>query len=237
MRKNIRLVATALIVSLAGGCASSDRMIGRPDLIAVQQSELPPPTIANQILEKRPYLIGPRDRVVIEVYGVPELTRTLAVDANGQISLPLLGTMEAAGKSPAELAQIIKTGLSGRFVRNPQVTVNADTNNQVFTVDGQVKKPGLYPVIGKMTLQKAVASAEGATDAADTNYVVIFRQVGERQMAGVYDLRAIRRGQYADPEIFTNDIVLVGEDRNQRLIQTLISSAAILSGPLIAIIR
>jgi len=182
-------------------------------------------------------LIGPRDKVVIEVYNVPELTRTLQVDANGQISLPLLGTIDAAGKSPAELSRLITAGLTGRFVRNPQVTVNADTTNQIITVDGQVKTPGLYPVLGKMTLQKAIASAQGVTDYANTNYVVVFRKVGDRQMAGVYDLRAVRRGQYADPEVFTNDIIFVGDDANRRLIQTLISSAALLSGPLIAILN
>ena len=234
---NMKCGAAAFLLLLAGGCASSDRMIGRPDLTVAELTALPPPTTADQILERRPYLIGPRDKVVIEVYNVPELTRTLQVDANGQISLPLLGTIEAAGKSPAELSEIIRTGLTGRFVRNPQVSVNADTINQVITVDGQVKTPGLYPVLGKMTLQKAVASAQGVTTDANTSYVVIFRQVGERQMAGVYDLQAIRRGQYADPEVFTNDIVYVGEDRSNRLIQTLISSAAIVSGPLIAILN
>lgn len=236
MQMKISLGA-AFFLLLCGGCASSDKMIGRPDLNVVQLADLPAPTNADQILERRPYLIGPRDKVVIEVYNVPELTRTLQVDANGQISLPLLGTMEAAGKSPAELAQLITNGLSGRFVRHPQVSVNADTINQTFTVDGQVKTPGLYPVLGKMTLQRAVASAQGVTDYANTNYVVVFRQVGERQMAGVYDLRAIRRGQYADPEVFTNDIVFVGEDSSRRLIQTLISTAAVLSGPLIAILK
>lgn len=224
-------------MALVTACSSGDRLIGRPGLTVVQQQELPPPTVADQILERRPYLIGPRDKVTIEVYNVPELSRTLSVDANGQISLPLLGTLDAAGRSPAELAQFIKTGLAARYVRNPQVTVNADAINQVFTVDGQVKEPGLYPVLGKMTLQKAVASGKGLTENANTNYVVVFRQVGDKQMAAVYDLRAIRRGQYADPEIFTNDVVYVGDNPNRRLISTLISLAAVASGPLIAILN
>jgi len=234
---NIRLGVAAFLLLLSGGCASPDKMIGRSDLTVTQFSDLPAPTDADQILERRPYLIGPRDKVVIEVYNVPELTRTLQVDANGQISLPLLGTIDAAGKSPADLSRLITAGLTGRFVRNPQVTVNADTTNQIITVDGQVKTPGLYPVLGKMTLQKAIASAQGLTDYANTNYIVVFRKVGDRQMAGVYDLRAIRRGQYADPEVFTNDIIFVGDDANRRLVQTLISSAALLSGPLIAILN
>lgn len=234
--KFARRAAILLLVTLSG-CYSTDRMVGRSDLTVVRQGDLPAPQGADQILQQRPYLIGPLDKVTIEVYQVPELTRTLQVDANGQISLPLLGTISAAGKSPAELSEFIVTNLRGRYVRNPQVTVNADTINQTFTVDGQVKEPGLYPVLGKMTLQRAVASAKGLSEYANTNYVVIFRQVGEQQMAGIYDLRAIRQGEYPDPEVFTNDIVLVGESGGQRAIQTIITSGALLTGPLIAILQ
>ncbi|WP_235515005.1 polysaccharide biosynthesis/export family protein [Sphingomonas sp. Leaf25] len=234
--KFARRAAILLTITLTG-CYSTDRMVGRPDLSVVQQGDLPAPLGSDQILQQRPYLIGPLDKVVIEVYQVPELTRTLQVDANGQISLPLLGTVSAAGKSPAELATYITENLRGRYVRNPQVTVNADTINQTFTVDGQVKEPGLYPVLGKMTLQRAVASAKGLSEYANTNYVVIFRQVGDRQMAGIYDLRAIRQGQYPDPEVFTNDIVLVGESGGRRAIQNIIASGALLTGPLIAILQ
>lgn len=230
-------VSAALCVVALSGCYSTDRMVGRPDLTVVKQDFLPPPQGSDQILQRRPYLIGPLDKVTIEVYNVPELTRSLQVDANGQISLPLLGTLEAAGKSPAELSALIATGLRGRYVRDPQVTVNADAINQTVTVDGQVKEPGLYPVLGRMTLQKAIASAQGLSDYANTNYVVVFRQVGDRQMAGIYDLRAIRQGMYADPEVFTNDVVFVGESGQRRAIQTLVASGALLTGPLIAVLQ
>ena len=229
--------AAAVLLVVLSGCYSTDRMVGRTDLTVVEQGDLPPPQGSDQILQQRPYLIGPLDKVTIEVYQVAELTRTLQVDANGQISLPLLGTISAAGKSPAQLADFIANSLRGRYVRNPQVTVNADTINQTFTVDGQVKEPGLYPVLGKMTLQRAIASAKGLTEYANTNYVVVFRQVGDRQMAGIYDLRAIRQGMYGDPEVFTNDIVLVGESGGRRAIQNLIASGALLTGPLIAILQ
>lgn len=234
-----KLASSAAILSLVvlSGCYSTDRMVGRSDLTVVEQGSLPPPLGSDQILQQRPYLIGPLDKVTIDVYNVPELTRTLQVDANGQISLPLLGTIAAAGKSPADLSTLISNGLRGRFVRNPQVTVNADTINQTITVDGQVKEPGLYPVLGKMTLQKSIASAKGLGEYANTNYVVVFRQVGARQMAGIYDLRAIRQGMYPDPEVFTNDIVLVGESGGRRIIQNVIASGALLTGPLIAILQ
>lgn len=237
MRSKFARVAAVFCAVAISGCYSTDRMVGRADLTVVNQDFLPPPQGSDQILQRRPYLIGPLDKVTVEVYNVPELTRSLQVDANGQISLPLLGTLEAAGKSPAELAAVIAGGLRGRYVRDPQVTVNADAINQTITVDGQVKEPGLYPVLGKMTLQKAIASAKGISEFANTSYVVIFRQVGDRQMAGIYDLRAIRQGMYADPEVFTNDVVLVGESGQRRAIQTLVASGALLTGPLIAILQ
>ncbi|RYD98873.1 MAG: cell surface protein SprA, partial [Sphingobacteriales bacterium] len=75
----------------------------------------------------RPYLIGPFDKLKVDVYGIEEMDREMQVDASGRVSFPLAGIMEAAGKTPAELA----TNLTQRlrpFVKNPQVTVNIEEN-------------------------------------------------------------------------------------------------------------
>ncbi len=107
----------------------------------------------------------------------------------------------------------------------------------MITVDGQVKQPGLYPVTGRMTLQRAVATARGLTEYANTNYVVVFRQVNNQEMAALYDLRAIRQGIYSDPEVFANDLVLVGEARGLRMFETLLQGAAVLVAPIVTLVR
>src|SRR3546814_12026329 len=90
----------------------------------------------------------------------------------------------------------------GRYVRNPQVTVNIKSSvSQVVTVDGEVKEPGLYPVTNQMTLMRVIASAKGLSEFAKQEQVVILRTVDNQRMAGLYDISAIRLGAYADPQI------------------------------------
>ena len=227
------LSSVALAVT---GCAGA-RLIGRPDLQVVAGSDLPAPLRDDLVLQRRSYIIGPFDRVDISVYGVPELTRQIQVDANGRFSLPLVGEIEAAGHTPAELGDLIGARLRGRYVRDPQVSVNADTVNQMITVDGEVETPGLYPVTGRMTLQRAIARAQGTTEYARTNFVVVFRRVNNQDMAALYDLRAIRQGVYADPEVYANDVVYVGESQARRIFNTVIQSSGLLTAPLIAVLQ
>lgn len=230
------LLACALAATLMG-CVRDDTLVGRADLEVVEQGDLPPPGREDLILQQRSYVIGPLDRVTIDVYGVPDVSRTVQVDASGTVALPLVGEVLAAGRTPSELASEIADRLRNRYVRDPQVTVNADTVNQMITVDGQVKQPGLYPVTGRMTLQRAVATARGLTEYANTNYVVVFRQVNNQEMAALYDLRAIRQGIYSDPEVFANDLVLVGEARGLRMFETLLQGAAVLVAPIVTLVR
>lgn len=233
-----RLIVAAATVActLLAGCAS-DRFVGRPDLTVVEQTELPAPDRSDLIVQRRSYVVGPFDRVSIDVYGVPELSRTVNVDASGVISLPLAGTVPAAGRTATELAAAVADRLRGRYVRDPQVTVNTEAVNQTITVDGEVKQPGLYPVTGRMTLIRAVATARGLSEYGNANHVVVFRQVQGKQMAALYDLRAIRQGKYADPEVYANDVVSVGESGNAVIFQRIVASSALLAAPLVAILN
>ncbi len=228
-------VAGALVLSLSG-CAR-ERLIGRTDLKVVEASALPAPTRGDLILEQRSYVIGPLDKVAVNVYGVPELSQTVSVDASGEIALPLIGVIEASGKSTSQLASLIADRLRGRYVRDPNVTVSADTISQVITVDGQVTEPGLYPVIGRMTLLRSIASAKGMSEFADSSYVVVFRRVGNQQMAALYDVRAIRQGLYADPEVFANDVVEVGESNGRRTFKDIISGSGLIIAPIVALLQ
>lgn len=232
----VSLVLASCAALLLSACAE-DKFVGRPNLQVVANTELPAPERQDLILQQRSYLIGPLDRVAIDVYGVGELSRTIQVDASGTIALPLAGILVAAGKTPNELADMIAARLRGRYIRDPQVTVNTETVNQFITVDGEVRTPGLYPVSGRMTLIRAIARAEGETDFANTSYVVVFRRVNNHDMAALYDLRAIRQGIYSDPEVFANDVVSVGESRSRRVFQTLIQSSALLTAPVVALLN
>lgn len=204
----------------------------------VESNELPPPDRSDLIELNRPYLIGPFDKLVIDVFGIEELSKKeVQTDAGGRISFPLAGIIEAAGRTPGELEQILAERLRGRFVRNPQVTVNLkETVSQVITVDGEVKEPGLYPVIGRMTLMRAVATAKGAAEFAKLDDVVVFRTVKNQRMAALYNLKAIRRGYYEDPEVFANDVVVVGDSSARRIFKDALQVVPLLITPLIYIL-
>jgi polysaccharide biosynthesis/export protein len=226
---------------LAAGCATSrDKDLGGdPSIKVLASADLPMPDRSDLIGEDRPYLIGPFDKLVIDVFGIEELSKKeVQTDASGRISFPLAGVIEAAGKTPAEVEELLESRLRGAYVRDPQVTVNLkETVSQVITVDGQVKEPGLYPVVGRMTLMRAVATAKGAAEFAKLEDVVIFRTVKGQKLAALYNLRAIRRGAYQDPEVFANDVVVVGDSKARRLFKDLLQILPALSTPIVVALQ
>lgn len=241
MNKVIFFVASLALLS---GCAGKDNdlragVAGAPSNIEVASGELPVPGKSDLFEQSRPYMIGPFDKLVISVFGIEELNqKEVQTDASGRISFPLAGVIEASGKTPAEVAEEIERRMRSRFVRDPQVTVNLkETVSQVMTVDGEVKEPGLYPVIGRMTLMRAVATAKGTTEFAKLRDVIIFRNIGGQKMAGVYNLKAIRQGYYADPEVFANDVVVVGDSPQRRMFRDILQAAPLLSTPLIILFQ
>ncbi|WP_213979726.1 polysaccharide biosynthesis/export family protein [Sphingomonas sp. dw_22] len=236
----MRKICTALLVFLAlPACAGREPLKSSERLTVVQdRATLPAPTRQDLNAPDRPALIGPLDTIQVDVFNVPDLSREIQVDASGRIAMPLVGTVDARGKTAQELAATVETALRGRYVRNPEVTVNIKSSvSQVVTIDGQVVEPGLYPVTNQMTLLRAVASAKGLSEFARQDDVVILRTVGGRKMAGLYNIDAIRRGAYDDPPIFANDVVVVGDSPQRRLFRDFVSLAPLLAAPLIAVVQ
>ncbi len=231
-------LALLWFVALAG-CAHREPIVSTDQLTVVQNSSgLPAPERTDLTVADRQSLIGPLDTIQIDVFNVPDLSREVQVDAGGQIAMPLIGTLDARGRTAQELAQTIEVALRGNYVRNPDVTVNIKSSvSQVVTIDGQVVEPGLYPVTNQMTLLRAIASAKGLSEFAKQDDVVILRTVGGRKMAGLYNIDAIRRGVYADPAIYANDVVVVGDSPARRRFRDIVSVAPLLAAPLVAILQ
>jgi polysaccharide export outer membrane protein len=215
----VRILAYVMLASLAaalGGCASNPTLGQGSSAVRVSQA-LQPPDQTGMALDLSSYRIGPLDIIRVEVFGAPELTREAEVDAAGNFSIPLAGAVQAAGRTPAEFSAAIATQLQGRYLKNPQVSVNiVKARPKTFTVDGAVKAPGNYTIVGRMTLQQAIATAQGADQVANLNNVVIFRTVKNQKTAALFSLKEIRAGRLEDPEIYGNDIVIVGESAARR---------------------
>lgn len=236
----MRTICLALMGFAAlAGCAHQPTLVSTEQLTVIPDSTaLPAPERRDLTAADRPSLIGPLDTIQIDVFNVPDLSREVQVDAGGQIAMPLIGTIDARGRTARELAQTIESALRDRYVRHPDVTVNIRSSvSQVVTIDGQVTEPGLYPVTNQMTLLRAIASAKGLSEFAKQDDVVILRNVNGRKMAGLYNIDAIRRGAYADPAIYANDVVVVGDSPTRRRFRDLVSLAPLLAAPLIAVLQ
>lgn len=232
------LLVLLILIGLAG-CARHEPLVSTGQLTVIADSAvLPAPTRQDLTAPDRPALIGPLDTITVDVFNVPDLSREMQVDASGRIAMPLVGTVDARGKTAQELAQLVETSLRGRYVRNPEVTVNIKSSvSQVVTIDGQVVEPGLYPVTNQMTLLRAIASAKGLNEFARVEEVVILRTIDGRRMAGLYNIAEIRRGAYDDPPIYANDVIVVGDSPQRRLFRDFVSVAPLLAAPLIAVLQ
>lgn len=226
---------------LLGGCAGKPPPVAAvPSSGVTQLVNLPSPTGVDTEATARKSFVGPFTELAIDVFGVPGMQRDVLTDGEGKFSFPLAGTLEAAGKTPDQLATEIEGRLAGRYIRNPRVTVNfkASTNplllaSQSVTIDGEVTRPGQYPLIGKATLMRTISLAGGITEFAKMDDVLIFRKVAGQQYVGAYNLKAIRRGNYADPEIYPSDVVIVGDSPQRRLFENILKAATLLSTPLV----
>jgi polysaccharide biosynthesis/export protein len=124
------------------------------------------------------YRIGPRDLLEISVFEAPELNRTVRVSASGEISLPLLGAVQAAGLTPETLESVLQELLRHSYMKDPHVSVFVkEMQSHPVSVFGAVKKPGVFQIGAPKTLVEVLSMAEGlAEDAGDT--VIIMRRAG-----------------------------------------------------------
>lgn len=192
-------------VSLAlGACADT---AGGP--IAYNQALAAPDAPAVESLESD-YKIAPLDTVTVKVFKADDLSGDYQVDLTGHISLPLVGEVEAANLTTAQLDQKLTEMLGQKYFEHPDVSVGVKASTaRAVTVDGAVTKAGTFPILGHTSLMQAVALAGGTTEDANTHRIAIFRTVGGQRQAAAFDLAAIRHGQSPDPQVYPGDIVVV----------------------------
>lgn len=156
------------------------------------------------------YKIGPQDVLEISVFKVAELSKSAQVSEAGTINYPLIGEVAASGKTARELEKDLTAQLGAKYLQKPQVTVFIkEFNSQRVTVEGAVKKPGVFPIQGGMSLLQAVASAQGLDGVSDDTVVVV-RTVNGKRSAARFDVTNIRDGSTQDPQLQAGDIVIAG---------------------------
>jgi polysaccharide export outer membrane protein len=217
---SLALVAAVLVSGCAdtrGGTIPYDRPLAAPDALVVKA--LP-----------EDYKISPLDTLTIKVFKADDLSGEYSVDLAGHISLPLVGEVEAANLTTAQLDQKLTDVLGEKYFEHPDVSVAIKQSSaHVVTVDGAVNQAGQFPVAGPMTLIQAVSLARGTADDANPRRVAVFRTIDGQRQAAAFDLTAIRRGQASDPQIYAGDIIVVDGSSIKAVQKQIFQSASLLA--------
>jgi polysaccharide export outer membrane protein len=218
------------LATMLGGCA--ERVV-RSNPNVKEGGTLPAPDSTNDAGAYEgatDYRIGAQDQLEISVFGIDDLSRTVRVNSNGQISLPLVGAVTVGGKTVPEIEQAIATQLKAGYLQDPQVTVFIkEFASQRVTLEGAISAPGIYPLTGKTTLLQVIAMAHGLDEkTADLQGVIVFRQVEGKRMGAVFDLAKVRAGTMPDPQIYGDDIIVVEQSGSKSAYRRVIESIPII---------
>ena len=147
------------------------------------------------------YKLDAGDKLRIVVYGQEGLTNTYAVDAGGNITMPLIGAVQARGLTPSELAKAITSRLRNGYIREPYVAAEIESYRPFFIL-GEVAAPGQYPYVPNMTVESAVAIAGGFTARA---------QRGGARLTRSNEAGSVRSNVPVETPLNPGDTVVIGE--------------------------
>jgi polysaccharide export outer membrane protein len=177
-------IAILCVAALLAGCS--------PSLLAG-----PEESAADSQQAAAPLRLQGGDRIRVTVFGEDKLTGEYDIDPSGFVSLPLAGTVQAAGLTKSDLEQTLTKKFKGSYLRDPKVTVDI-ANFRPFYVLGEVLKPGEYPYKSGLTVLSAIAVAGGQTYRASNSRILI-KRAGETQLKE-YSLSA-------DVPIYPGDLI------------------------------
>jgi polysaccharide export outer membrane protein len=191
------LLMLPLIALALGGCASSGKkhdVMAQPDVFGTSN----PGEVAR---------LHVGDTIIITFSGLPEeLTpQEKPIKEDGTISMPDIGRVKAAGKTPGELEDAIHDLYVPKFYRHLNVTVKT-TSDRVYYVRGEVKNPGRMLYTGVITVSKAITSAGDFTDFASHTDVMLIRANGDRFKLNINKILA---GEAPDPPVYPGDQIVV----------------------------
>jgi len=180
---------------------------GAKQVVLRKVDDLPPPPNTSGGLDQ---LIAENDVLDIKVFEVNQLDQAVAVDSRGKIALPLVGEVQAAGKSARQLEAHLKKLYGAKYLQKPQVSVTVkESFKQRVTIDGEVRKAGLVRVAAGSSLMRVIAEAGGFTEVADPAKIYVFRDAGDEKLVVNFNVYDIRAGKKPDPRIYGGDVIVV----------------------------
>jgi polysaccharide export outer membrane protein len=167
MRITVFMILIALSGALLSGCSASSTPLTAVGSITPNAPGGPAPLGSGMHLQAG-------DKVRVTVFGEDKISGEYEIDLDGFLSLPLAGTLKAAGQSKMELEGIIATKLKSNYLKDPKVTVDVVTFRPIYVL-GEVQKPGEYPFRSGLNVMSALAVAGGSTYRASNSRVMIQR--------------------------------------------------------------
>lgn len=173
---------------------------------------------AHPAVEDKPgtspnHVLAPNESIQIKVFNEPELDTAVRIAEDGKITFPLIGEVKLGGLTVQKASELMRDRLSARFLVNPQVSISlVEMNRQLFTVLGQVQRPGTYrfPDHGSLSLVQVVGIAGGYTRLANPSRIIVKRLTGDE----VFKLNGKRMASDAGTKPFmiqSGDIITIGE--------------------------
>ena len=187
-------------------------------LVHVQAQEPVPVPAARPALEEKTatspnHVLAANESIQIKVFNEPDLDTSARIAEDGKISFPLIGEVALGGLTIQKASELIRDRLSKRFLVNPQVSISlVEMNRRLFTVLGQVQRPGTYrfPDHGSLSLVQVVGIAGGYTRLASPSRIIVKRLSGDK----VFKLDGKRMASDAGTKPFIiegGDIITIGE--------------------------
>lgn len=166
-----------LIAASFAGCNqhSQRSTVKRPNLFGAPTSIQPASQSLHSAKPGTQYRVGPGDRLDVKIFGEPSLTGQYSVDGAGNISMPLISTVQVGARTTPQIAQEITRRLRNGFLRNPAVAVEV-LRFRPFFILGEVRRAGQYPYIDGMNVQMAIAVAGGYSERARKSKVKVTRK-------------------------------------------------------------
>jgi polysaccharide biosynthesis/export protein len=181
------LIALIVVTALCGCTMRGIPGLTTPELALSTPAPLPPPSLPTvpvkagipgaPVVPFEHYTLDSGDQVRIVVFGQDNLSRVYAVDGSGYISMTLVGAVRARGLTTFQLASAIASSLKAKYVKDPKVTAEVVTYRPIFVL-GEVKKAGQFPFVTGITVEMAVAIAEGYTERANQRKMRLTRRFG-----------------------------------------------------------
>ena len=159
------------------------------------------------------HVLAPNESIQIKVFNETELDTTVRIAEDGKITFALIGEVKLGGLTVQKASELMRDRLSARFLVNPQVSISlVEMNRQLFTVLGQVQRPGTYrfPDHGSLSLVQVVGIAGGYTRLANPSRIIVKRVPGDH----VFKLDGKRMASDAGTKPFliqSGDIITIGE--------------------------